>query len=67
MKKVSHPVEPRICYRKANPLYLANNQIQAKYIELGDKAVECTFFQSVFWIIAFGEDGFRFSPLYSMF
>jgi hypothetical protein len=38
MKKVSHPVEPRICYRKANPLYLANNQIQAKYIELGDKA-----------------------------
>jgi hypothetical protein len=39
MKKVSHPVEPRICYRKANPLYLANNQIQAKYIELGDKAV----------------------------
>jgi hypothetical protein len=52
MKKVSHPVEPRICYRKANPLYLANNQIQAKYIELGDKAEKTLnhlFFYKIEW------------------
>ena len=29
--------------------------------------VECTFFQSVFWVIAFGQDGFGFSPFYLMF
>jgi hypothetical protein len=39
MKTISHLVEQRICYRKANPLQLVNNQIQAKYIELGDKAI----------------------------
>jgi hypothetical protein len=50
MKKVSHPVEPRICYRKANPLYLANNQIQAKYIELGDKAFVTTLLILVFFL-----------------
>jgi len=38
MKKVSHPVEPGICYRMANPLQTVNNQIQAKCVELGDKA-----------------------------
>jgi hypothetical protein len=48
MKKVSHPVEPRICYRKANPLYLANNQIQAKYIELGDKADFYTYSERLY-------------------
>jgi hypothetical protein len=25
---------------------------------------QCTFFQSVFWVIAFGQDGFGFSPFY---
>ena len=43
MKKVSLPVEPGICYRKANPLQMINNQIQAKYIELGDKAPIYTY------------------------
>jgi len=40
MKKVSHPVEPGICYRMANPLQTVNNQIQAKCVELGDKACD---------------------------
>ena len=29
--------------------------------------VQCTFFQSVFWVIAFEQDCFRFSPFYIMF